>query len=290
MNIPIYKVLPIPVFIFMKALTITGQVSYVHGRIMEGDSGWPVYSALVENVSSHRWVSSDTSGFFHLPAVAGDTLVFSASGFYHRVEIVTDSLINTDVFLAFKMDPLVYPIREANVFALGTYNQFRQKFITLDLSKDKTENLHRNLQQESVRVARDAYQNMQQKQKIGGGVGIPILTPQEKERIKLKAILASEDQKKQIYSKYNTDIIKKITGITGDDEILEFRAYCNFSDEFILNTSEYDLMVIIARKYEEFLHGKKGTGSDRKGSLPAGHTLHIPDEIYLTCEYDNTHV
>lgn len=282
MNIPIYKVLPIPVFIFMKALTITGQVSYVHGRIMERDSRWPVYSALVENVSLHRWVSSDTSGCFHLPAVAGDTLVFSASGFYHRVEIVADSLLNTDVFRPFKMDPLVYPIREANVFALGTFDQFRHKFISLDLSKDKTENLRRNLQQESVTVARDAYQNMQQKQKIGGGVGIPILTPQEKERKKLRAILATEDQKKQIYTKYNTDIIKKITGITGDDEILEFRTYCNFSDEFILNTSEYDLMVIIARKYEEFLRVKKGIGSDSKGTLPAGHTLYIPDEICLT--------
>ena len=269
MNVSIYKVLPISVFIFMKAVTITGQVSCVHGRIMEGDSRWPVYRVLVENVSSHRWVSSDTSGCFHLPASAGDTLVFSASGFYHRVEIVTDSLLNTDVFRPFKMDPLVYPIREANVFALGTYNQFRQKFICLDLSKDKTENLRRNLQQESVTVARDAYQNMQQKQKIGGGVGIPILTPQEKERIKLRAILAAEDQKKQIYTKYNTDIIKHITGITADDEILEFKAFCSFSDEFILNTSEYDLMVIIARKYEEFLREKKGIGSDSKGTLPA---------------------
>lgn len=282
MNISLYKVLPIPVFIFMKAVTITGQVSYIHGRVMEGDSRWPVYRALVENVSLHRWVSSDTSGCFHLPAAAGDTLVFSASGFYHRVEIVSDSMLNTKVFRPFKMDPLVYPILEANVFALGTYNEFRQKFISLDLSKDKTENLRRNLQQESVTVARDAYQNMQQKQNIGGGVGIPILTPQEKERIKLRAILAAEDQKRQIYTKYNTDMIKKITGITADDEILEFRAYCSFTNEFILNTSEYDLMVIIARKYEEFLRNKKGIGSDGKGTFPAGQILQMPDEICLT--------
>jgi hypothetical protein len=258
---------------------MTGQVSYVHGRIMEGESLWPVYRVLVQNVSSHRWVSSDTSGFFHLPAAAGDTLVFSASGYYSRVEIVTDSMLNTPVFRPVKMDPLVYPISEANVFALGTYNQFRQKFISLDLSKDKTENLRRNLQQESVIAARDAYQNMQQKQKIGGGVGIPILTPHEKEMIKLKEILTAENHKKQVYKKYNTDIIKKITGIATDKEILEFMAFCSFRDEFILTTNEYDLMVIIARKYEEFLRVKKGLGSDSKGRLPAGHLLHIHDEI-----------
>jgi hypothetical protein len=273
------KAIPISALIFIKAVTMTGQVSYVHGRIMEGDSRWPVYRVLVQNISSHRWVSSDTSGCFHLIASSGDTLVFSASGYYHRVEIVNDSMLNTPVFFSFKMDPLVYPISEANVFALGTYSQFRQKFINLDLSKDKTENLRRNLQEESVIAACDAYQNMQQKQKIGGGVGIPILTPQEKERIKLKKILDYENQKKKVYEKYNTDIIKKITGMSTDEEILEFKAFCNFSDEFILNTSEYDLMVIIARKFEEFLRVKKGLGSDSKGRLPAGHALHMQDEI-----------
>ena len=40
---------------YEKAVTITGQVSYFHGRIMEGDSRWPVYRVLVQNVSSHRW-------------------------------------------------------------------------------------------------------------------------------------------------------------------------------------------------------------------------------------------
>jgi hypothetical protein len=278
MNATIYKVLPMSVLIFMKAVIITGQVSYVNGRIMEGDSRWPVYRVLVQNVSLHRWVYSDTSGCFHLAAAAGDTLVFSATGYYHRVETVKDSMLNTPVFRPFKMDPLVYPISEANVFALGSYNQFRQKFISLDLSKDKTENLRRNLQQESVIAACDAYRNMQQKQKIGGGVGVPILTPQEKERIKLRAILTAENQKKQVYMKYNAGIIKKITGLAADEEILEFMAFCKFSDEFILSTGDYDLMVIIARKYEEFLRAKKGLGSDRKSRLPAGHSLHIQDE------------
>jgi hypothetical protein len=279
MNAPIFKALPISVLIFMKAVAMTGQISYVHGRIMEGDSRWPVYKVLVQNVSSHRWTSSDTSGFFHLPAAAGDTLVFSASGYYHRVEAVTDSMLNTAVFRPFKMDPLVYPIREANVFAIGTYNQFRQKFISLDLSKDKTVILSRNLQQESVTAARDAYRKMQQKQKMGGGVGVPILTPQEKERIKLREILAAESQKTQVCKKYNADILRKITGITADEEILEFMAFCSFSDVFILNTNEYDLMVLIARKYEEFLRVKKGMGSDRKGRVPDGNTLYVRDEI-----------
>jgi hypothetical protein len=279
MNSPVIKALPISVLIIIKAVTMTGQISSVHGRIMEGDSQWPVYRVLIQNVSSHRWASSDTSGFFHLPAAAGDTLVFSASGYYHRLEIVTDFILNTAVFRPFKMDPLVYPIREANVFAPGTYDQFKQKFISLDLSKDKTEVLRRNLQQESVLAARDAYRKVQEKQKIGGGVGVPILTPKEKEMIKLRAILAAGNQKKQVYKKFNPVLVKKITGINTDEEILEFMAYCSFSDELIRNTNEYDLMVMIARKYEEFLRVRKGMGSDRKGRIPSGYAIPVRDKV-----------
>jgi hypothetical protein len=276
MNASFLKSLPILVLFIMKAVTITGQVSGVHGRILERDSRWPVYKVLVQNESTHQWTSSDTSGCFHLQAATGDTLVFSASGYYHLVKIVTDSMLNTTVYRSFEMDPLIYPILEANVFALGTYNEFRQKFISLDLSKDKTVILRRELQRESVTVAREAYRNMQDKQKIGGGVGVPILTPQEKERIKLGEILAAENQKKQVYTKYNPGIIKKITGITTDEETLEFMAFCNFSDEWIVNTNEYDLMVVIARKYEEFRRAKKGMGSDGKVRIPAVSTF--PDE------------
>jgi hypothetical protein len=279
MNSTVFKAFPVSVLFIMRTVTITGQVSYVHGRIMEGDSQWPVNRVWVQNVSSHRWTSSDTSGCFHLRAAAGDTLVFSASGYYHRMEIVKDSMLNTVVSHPFTLEPVLYPIREANVFALGSYEQFRQKFLSLDLSKDKTEALRRNLRQESVAVATDAYRTMQQKQKIGGGIGIPILTPQEKESIKLREILTVENQKKQVSKKYNPDIIKKITGITTDEEILEFMAFCRFSDEMILSTDEYDLMVLIARKYGEFQRAKKSIGSDRKGSIPAGHTIPVSDEI-----------
>jgi len=279
MNTPIFKALPIAVFFIVKAVAMTGQISYVHGRIVEEDTRWPVYRVLVQNVSSHRWTASDTSGCFHLPAAAGDTLVFSASGYYHRVEIVSDSILNTAVFRPFKMDPLVYQISEANVFALGTYNQFRQKFVSLDLSRDQTEVLRRELQKESVTAAREAYRKAQEKQKIGGGVGVPILTPQEKESIKLKAIIVAENQKNQVYKKYNPGIIKKITGITADEEILEFIAFCSFSDALILNTSEYDLMVMIARKYEEFLRIKKGMGSDREGVIRDDRAVKIRDKF-----------
>jgi hypothetical protein len=256
--------------LFLQINSMYGQDSRVLGRIMEGSTRWPVQLAIIQNVSSRISTFSDTSGFFHIRAIAGDTLVFSAMGFYYSVAVVSDSLLNAKSVRQFKMEPLVYKIQEANVYSLGTYEQFKQKFIALDLSKDKTEILRRNLQHQSLTAAREADQIRQQKQSLEGVklMSVPILTPEEKHMIMLKEILVKEDHKNRVYKKYNPDIIKKVTGITEDEEVLAFMLFCNFSDDYILNIHEYDLMVMISRKYEEYCRLKEGKGSDEKSQIP----------------------
>jgi hypothetical protein len=260
------------VIILLHISTLTGQKSRLHGRIMEGDTRRPVQFAHVQNVSSRQSVFSDTSGFFHIPAKAGDTLVFSAIGYYYSMTVVSDSLLNTAFFGKYKMTPRIYEIEEARVYAFGTYAQFKHSFISLDLSKNKDEILRRNLQQESLTAAREADRIEQEKRSLeGGGVNllsIPILTPEEKQMLKLKEIMAIESQKNRVYKKYNPDIIKKVTGIINDDEVLAFMAFCSFSDDYILNVSEYDMMVMIARKYEEFRRLKEIMDPDKNSQMP----------------------
>ena len=276
MNSPLLKTLLAPVIILLQINTMTGQDSRLHGRIMEENTRRPVQLAHVRNVSSRQSAFSDTSGYFHIHAVAGDTLVFSAIGFYYSVAIVSDAWIKAAFFWQFKMVPRIYEIEEARVYAFGTYKQFKQRFISLDLSKNETETLRKNLQQQSLVVAREADRIQQEKKQLEeGGVklaGVPILTPEEKQMLKLKEMLASENHHNQVYKKYNPDIIKKVTGIKADDKVIEFMVFCNFSDNYILNTTEYDLMVMIARKYEEYRRLREGKGSDKKGLMPLNYT------------------
>ncbi len=236
---PCYKTALALAIILMHAGILTGQDTRLHGRIMEGDTRRPVQFAHVQNVSSRQSVFSDTSGFFHIPARAGDTLVFSAVGFYYSTTVVSDSLLSNAFFETFKMAPRIYEIDEARVYAFGTYEQFKQRFISLDLSKNKTEMLRRNLQQEALAAARETDRFEQERKMLeGGGVrlaSIPILTPEEKQRLKLKEVMANESQKNRVYKKYNPDIIKKVTGIVEDDEVIAFMIFCNFSDDYILN-------------------------------------------------------
>ncbi|MBN1415831.1 MAG: hypothetical protein JW973_12075 [Bacteroidales bacterium] len=272
----VHKIIFTIAVIFLQVSLMTGQESGLTGRIMEGDTRWPVQLALVQNVSSRSSAYSDTSGFFRISADFGDTLVFSASGYYYRVLLVNDSLLNAKDILQFRMEPLVYRITEANVYAFSTYEHFKQQFINLDLSKEKTEVLRRNLQQQSLSAAREGDRIWQDKQYLEGArlASVPILSREEKHRMMLKEVLNRENHKNQVYEKYNPEIIRKITGLTDDNEIIRFMAYCNFSDAYILNTHAYDLMEMIARKYADYRRLKEGKGSDRTGEMPDHHTVH----------------
>jgi len=191
--------------------------------------------------------------------------------------VVSDSMLRSVHICHFRMDPLVYNIVEANVYPFTTYKEFKHQFVNLDLSKDKNEILRKNLNQESLIAAYEGDRIWREKNKTGG-IGAPILTPREKEMLKLKEIVAREKTKNQVYKKYNAEIVRKVTPITSDDEMLEFMNFCNFSDDYILNTNAYDLMVIIARKYEEYRRLKEGRGSDKKESSPGEIVESLPVE------------
>jgi hypothetical protein len=48
-----------------------------------------------------------------------------------------------------------------------------------------------------------------------------------------------------------------VTGLTEDDDIIEFMVWCQFSDSYILETNEYDLAERIAARFELFRKKKE---------------------------------
>jgi hypothetical protein len=254
---------------FCIQLSVSAQIIELKGIIKDGITHRPVQLVHVQNFSSNRAVLSDTTGLFQIRASTGDTLVLSAIGYNHTVFMVPDSLINEPGLFSLIMNPRIYEIEEASVYAFGSYNDFKQRFLALDLSKDKTEILRRNIDQQTLLAAREGYKMFQQKEMSDGGnlLNVPILSSQEKQMLRLKEIRKSEHKKNIAYAKFNPDIVKKVTGITTDEIALEFMQFCNFSDDFVIQTEAYDLMVIIAHRYEQYLQMKKGKAEEEGGQL-----------------------
>jgi hypothetical protein len=56
----------------------------------------------------------------------------------------------------------------------------------------------------------------------------------------------------EIDRKYNNAFISRLTGLMEDEKILALKKFCDFSKEFILNNTEYDIAVAIVDCYKEF--------------------------------------
>jgi hypothetical protein len=224
----------------------------------------------VLNFSRQTRIYCNAGGEFKLDAQLGDTLVFYAVGYYYRKVIVEDPMLNSTGPFLFALQQQALEIAEVRIIGLGTYEEFKQDFIHLDRPRTKTDELAENLAQTSHVAAREAYEKAKADKMLDGItlVTVPILTPEEKERLVLARIIKQEKIEDQIYQKYNPMVVKKVTGLTDDDEVIDFMLYCDYSDVYLLGVNEYDLMVNLARKFELYKEKKKEERSMQNRLIP----------------------
>jgi hypothetical protein len=244
-------------------IVLNAQPGPLRGKIVDEVTGRLVEYGIILNYSSHATMYSSSTGEFYLQASPGDTLVLSAIGYYYRKVIVSDSLLLATMPVTFIISPRAFEIGEAKIVALGTYDQFRQNFVNLNKPKTQTEELTDKLADWSQKAGIEGYQRYQENRERNGVtlLTIPIRSRDEKERIALAKIMESENIRNRIYQKFNPEVIKKVTGITEDSEIIEFMVFCDFADQYVLDVNEYTLMEQIALRYERFKRKKKAEQS-----------------------------
>jgi hypothetical protein len=242
---------------------IHAQQGPLRGHIVDDATGRPVDYGIVLNYSRHITMYSSSSGDFYLQAHPGDTLVLSAIGYYYRKVVVTDSLLTSSMPVTFRISPRAFEIGEAKIVALGTYDQFRQNFVNLHTPKTKAEELKAQIADWALKAAAEGYERYQQN-RVHDGVTlltVPIRTRDEKERIALAGIMEKENVRNRVYEKFNPEVVKKVTGITEDHEIIEFMVFCDFADQYILDINQYTLMEQIAIRYDLFRKKKRAEQS-----------------------------
>lgn len=234
------------------------------GQVVDAQTGRAIEYAHILNYSIRRATYSNSKGLFRLPVKPGDTIVFSALGYYYSKLEWSDTLLTDKGTFTIRVLPLVYSIGEARIIALGTYEDFRQQVLALNRPATATEKLAENLAESALPAAREAYQKAMTDRRLDGVtlLSVPILSPEEKERIVLSKIVRKQRIHDQIFLKFNPAVVKKVTGMTDEDEVIAFMVFCNFSEDYLLEVSEYDLMVRIAVKFELFRQIKKQKESE----------------------------
>jgi len=249
------------IFIFSLLITFANgdAQELIRGNVKDESSGDALEYAYILNYSLQKKVYSNSKGEFRLAAEEGDTLVIYAVGYLYNKVVVNNEILSSDSVTIF-LTQQTYDLSEAKIIAIGSYEEFKQKFIALDRKITRNENLNNYLAGIASVEGVEAYAEAEAERAATSGVTfatVPILTPEEKERIKLAGIIEKEMVRDQVYQKFNPMLVKKITGISSDEEVIEFMVFCKFSDAYLLEVNEYDLAGRISLKYELFQKKKQ---------------------------------
>ncbi len=224
----------------------------LEGKIIDESTSQHISFVQLLNESKRKWAICDDNGSFRIPVDMGDTLAFSALGYLGKVVIVDDSIIQNGLTVA--LSPRFYEIDKIKVFGFRNYSDFKVKFKALKLPETKTDILRENLAEISKRIAGDAAYNKEVSDKqnqSGVGVSIPMSflsrSKEDKQRMHLQEILKQEDKQHIIEKKYNREIIADLTHLK-DDELTNFMIFCNFNEEYLLKTDQYDILVEVLKK------------------------------------------
>ena len=247
----------------------------IKGRVFDRQDLFSAFTLMVINEQSNTGVIGSPSGEFTIYAGRYDTLLISALGYQIKKICFKDSLPQNEYSVSVELQKKTYTYQISRVLPQVKKNnlinsdasgfdskqkdslQLKDKTIYLQpipvyVQKKLTE-IEKDLDKLRVRQT-DLY-------KASDLLSSPITALYEAfskiERSKRKvAVLENEDYKKSLLKDLFRIYIKAdIINLSGE-EFDNFIWYCNFSQSFIKNASQFELVMAIKERYEVFSKNK----------------------------------
>lgn len=221
------------------------SLNYYRGYIISTPNKTPISFAHVINYTKKWGVVSDSLGYFELWGTSGDTLNVSAIGFQYHDNYVLGQ--TSDTLIIIELQHRAYEIPEASISYLGTYQQFEQKVIHLDLPKiefnPQVEGLFKHVERAPLVAIPEI--------SSPASLFYVLFSKEVKETRKYLDLKEESKIKEQVYKKFNEHIVRNITGLS----LLEskkFIEYCDFHDKYIINTPKYNIYSRVLEKFKEY--------------------------------------
>jgi hypothetical protein len=219
------------------------------GNLYEKESFQPVPYAHIINLNSNRATISDTLGNFDIVLSPGDTLMITSIG-YEQKHYQYPGQWKKVIFRSIPLKRKTYSISKVEVTPWGTYADFKNRFMNLDINSPK-EKIHPLLWE-------DLPQKPDKPKVSEPGINSPVsmiynmFSEEAKERRKYRELLKKQRRAEKIRSKFNRDHVSSLTGLKGN-KLDRFMEFCNFSDAYILETREYFILERVKKKYRQFM-------------------------------------
>jgi hypothetical protein len=211
---------------------VSAQTITINGQAYDKESKLPLPKLMVINKRTNNGSFADSEGKFSINAFQTDTIMLSAVGFRLKKICLKDSTSQKQYYVNVPLEKLYFELKEVSVFAPRTLNE-----IQTDINKLGVKNNY-------------SVQGLD-------GFGSPITYLYERfskfGRSKQKvAEWENEDFKRDILKDLFRLYIKHDIMDLNEQEFDAFIKYLNFSDSFMQNATQLELIMAIKGKYESF--------------------------------------
>ncbi|MDQ3046249.1 MAG: carboxypeptidase-like regulatory domain-containing protein [Bacteroidota bacterium] len=217
---------------FSSGAQTTGDIT-ISGQVYDKESKLPLPKLMVINKRTNNGYFADAEGKFTIKAKQTDTIMFSAVGFHLKKICLKDSAYRPMYNVFIPLEKLSFTLKEVSVFAPRTLKEIDKEILGLDSSKAYSHYNNINPLASPITYLYERFSKFgKSKQKVA-----------EWENEDLK-----EDILKELFRLYIKNDIMELN----EEEFEAFITYCNLSESFIKNATQFELVMAIKGKYESF--------------------------------------
>lgn len=224
--------------------------SIVSGVVVECKKNIPLSYVHIINESTKQACLADVNGNYAIYAKYGDILKFSYIGFKPAFKDMKVEKLGQFLPICLSSDTIL--LKEVVVLPYSNYTEFKKHFLAL-----KVENSEYAIPGITLKE-RTTIHNMESEKyvkSLGFALSSPIsalyynLSRHEKNIRKYYQLENEKWQQYAIEKKYNRTIVAKLTGLN-DEKLTFFMAWCNFSRDYLLIATEYEISTKIKEKFD----------------------------------------
>lgn len=211
----------------------------------------------------------DSLGIFHLQIKQSDTLQITALG-YQTKKWGVPFIFNAThpPFFQINMDEISYLLEEVDVYALGSWDDFKKDFVKMKIKEENPINsdIKKQIAPYNTKKPNPVPAIYRPKLDKNPGVLDAIFRPtdflhaklskSEKAKRKIANIIKNENTTKKIEKRYNAQIVADVTGLSGE-QLLDFMSFCGSRIKLTEHSTEYDAVKQILDNYQEYLSLQK---------------------------------
>lgn len=224
------------------------------GLVKNHLTGEPINAVHVLNLTDSLATITSPEGAFRIPVHLGDSLVFTSIGYATKAIIITEKELEPD-YIEVKLVQRSYELGEVEVNPFGTKDQFRERFIELEVDDGTIEIIGvkgPSKNRRTIPITEDANEIKKAKHMLSPASFLyGNLSKDAKARQELHRLNREKEKHKYNYQKFNDEVVGKITGYSGET-LFDFMEFCNFSESQIYRFNDYELTIAIMNKQKAY--------------------------------------